>query len=348
MHFHLHIVDKLVSKLFRRIGCEIAKNPGYFVIIPILVAALFGSGLQRIRYEDDPEYLFTPTNGRSKTERRIIETLFPMNSSKNFDLGRITRPGHFGRVIVVPRDEETVLRGEIFDEIDELNMIIQNLTIYYEERLWRYEDLCARKLNGRCFKNDILDFKPLVHDMEYDPNITIKFPLMETPQKVYFLGGALGGVETDENGNIINASAANLMYYLDWSTPRSESMARLWEATFLETVESLEFESISLAMFVSNTLTKELQKNTQSVVPFLSLTLVIMLVFSIVTCMMADWVTSKPWLGVIGCISSIMGVAAAFGLIMYFNLEFIGINLAAPFLMLGKLIFLFILIFKII
>ncbi|XP_054719834.1 LOW QUALITY PROTEIN: patched domain-containing protein 3-like [Uloborus diversus] len=171
--------------------------------------------------------------------------------------------------------------------------------------------------------------------MEYDPSINITFPLMETPSRVYFLGGALGGVGTDEHGVIVNCSAANLMYYLDWSTPRAENMARLWEATFLETIESLEFESISLAMFVSNTLTKELQKNTQSVVPFLSLTLVIMLLFSIVTCMMADWVTSKPWLGVIGCISSIMGVGAAFGLIMYFNLEFIGINLAAPFLMLG-------------
>ncbi|XP_015917118.1 patched domain-containing protein 3 [Parasteatoda tepidariorum] len=333
----LACVDRFVSKYFRHLGREIAKNPGYFVIVPILVAALFGSGLQRIRYEDDPEYLFTPTNGRSKTERRIVETLFPMNSSKNFDLGRITRPGHFGRVIVVPRDEGSVLRSEVFDEIDELNMIVQNLTIHFEERLWRYEDICARKLGGHCFKNDILDFKYLVREMEENPDVKMTFPLMQTPNKVYFLGGALGGVGIDENNVIVNCSAANLMYYLDWSNQRAESMARLWEATFLETVDSLndQFEYISLAMFVSNTLTKELQKNTQSVVPFLSLTLVIMLVFSIVTCMMADWVKSKPWLGVIGCISSIMGVGAAFGLIMYFNLEFIGINLAAPFLMLG-------------
>lgn len=338
MSRYCNVVDRLVSTLFRKLGREIARNPGYFVIVPILVAALFGSGLQRIRYEDDPEYLFTPTNGRSKVERNIVETLFPMNSSRNFDLGRITRPGHFGRVIVVPRDGESVLRGDVFDEIDELDMIVQNLTIDYEDRLWKYEDICARKLGGHCFKNDVLDFKGLVRTMEREDNITMTFPLMETPNRVYFLGGALGGVVTNKEGVIVNCSAANLMYYLDWSTPRAEAMARIWEATFLETVESLneQFDSISLAMFVSNTLTKELQKNTQSVVPFLTLTVIIMLVFSILTCMMADWVTSKPWLGVIGCISSIMGVAAAFGLIMYFNLEFIGINLAAPFLMLGK------------
>ncbi|KAG8179950.1 hypothetical protein JTE90_015400 [Oedothorax gibbosus] len=332
-----NVVDRMVSTLFRKLGREIARNPGYFVIIPILVAALFGSGLQRIRYEDDPEYLFTPTNGRSKVERNIVETLFPMNSSRNFDLGRITRPGHFGRVIVVPRDGESVLRSDVFEEIDELNMIVQNLTIDYEDRLWRYDDICARKLGGHCFKNEVLDFKGLVRHMEQEGNITMTFPLMDTPSKVYFLGGALGGVATNKENVIVNCSAVNLMYYLDWSTPRAEAMARIWEAAFLETVESLneQFESISMAMFVSNTLTKELQKNTQSVVPFLTLTVIIMLLFSILTCMMADWVTSKPWLGVIGCISSIMGVAGAFGLIMYFNLEFIGINLAAPFLMLG-------------
>jgi hypothetical protein len=52
---------------------------------------------------------------------------------------------------------------------------------------------------------------------------------------------------------------------------------------------------------------------------------------------MADWVRAKPWLGLLGNISACMGTAAAFGVTMYLGIEFIGINLAAPFLMLGKL-----------
>lgn len=47
-------------------------------------------------------------------------------------------------------------------------------------------------------------------------------------------------------------------------------------------------------------------------------------------------VRSKPWLGLLGNLSAVMATAAAFGLAMYLGIEFIGINLAAPFLMIGK------------
>ena len=52
--------------------------------------------------------------------------------------------------------------------------------------------------------------------------------------------------------------------------------------------------------------------------------------------MMGDTVRSKPWLGLLGNISAVMATAAAFGLAMYLGVEFIGINLAAPFLMIGE------------
>jgi len=51
--------------------------------------------------------------------------------------------------------------------------------------------------------------------------------------------------------------------------------------------------------------------------------------------MMGDAVRSKPFLGLMGNISAIMATLAAFGLAMYCGIEFIGINLAAPFLMIG-------------
>lgn len=53
--------------------------------------------------------------------------------------------------------------------------------------------------------------------------------------------------------------------------------------------------------------------------------------------MMGDAVRSKPWLGLMGNVSAIMATLAAFGLAMYCGIEFIGINLAAPFLMIGRL-----------
>lgn len=52
--------------------------------------------------------------------------------------------------------------------------------------------------------------------------------------------------------------------------------------------------------------------------------------------MMGDVVRSKPFLGLMGNISAVLATVSAFGLAMYLGVEFIGLNLAAPFLMIGK------------
>lgn len=143
-----------------------------------------------------------------------------------------------------------------------------------------------------------------------------------------------------------------------------------WEDQFLDTVGFYEdsgfFKHISVARFASRTLDHELEKNTRTVIPYFSSTFILMAIFrwveliriqpriniilnlipqsSILTCMMGDTVRSKPWLGLLGNISAVMATAAAFGLAMYLGVEFIGINLAAPFLMIGE--FRILLIFK--
>lgn len=114
------------------------------------------------------------------------------------------------------------------------------------------------------------------------------------------------------------------------------------------------FKHIRIARFASRTLDHELEKNTRSVIPYFSSTFAIMALFSVgkcidftnqkrysrrvlVTCMMTDWVRSKPWLGLLGNLSAAMATLCAFGVCMYIGIDFIGINLAAPFLMIGKL-----------
>lgn len=48
---------------------------------------------QRIKYEIDPEYLFSPVSGEGKHERRVVETYFKVNYTHRFNVERVTRPG---------------------------------------------------------------------------------------------------------------------------------------------------------------------------------------------------------------------------------------------------------------
>lgn len=53
----------------------------------------FSCRYQQIKYEIDPEYLFSPISGEGKLERRIVENYFKVNYTHRFNVGRITRAG---------------------------------------------------------------------------------------------------------------------------------------------------------------------------------------------------------------------------------------------------------------
>ena len=77
--FCLKIVDDTLKKLFFKLGVTVGKHPGYFLIVPALLTALCASGFQRMNYNYDPEYLISPSSGRAKQERAVMEENFPIN-----------------------------------------------------------------------------------------------------------------------------------------------------------------------------------------------------------------------------------------------------------------------------
>lgn len=116
----------------------------------------------------------------------------------------------------------------------------------------------------------------------------------------------------------------------------------IWEDTFLKLIADVEkeniFKHISVARYTSKSLELELEENTSAIVPYYLFTFILMGLFSIATCMTSDSVKSKPLLGLVCIISASTATVAAFGLCMYCGVKFIGLNLAAPFLMISKLI----------
>ena len=328
-------VDNFLKKLFYKFGKSIGDNPGYFVIVPFLLTALCASGFQRVNFEADPEYLFSPTNGEAKHERAMLEKHFPTNFSQ-FDPSRTSEAGRFGRLIITAADGGSLFRTKVWREINFLDDLVRNVTIEWEGKNMSYSDLCALAVNGYCWNNDILEIGNYVGDIETG-NLNLTYPLwisFETA-KLYALPMYMGGFELSEIETVEKVKALSLLYFLDTSEEWKEKRGSAWEASFLATVEAQRLPNLVVTRFTSLTLEVELEENTNSVIPYFSLNIGIMVIFCILTCMMTDWVKSKPLLGLLGVISAILGSIAAFGLVMYLGMDFIGINLAAPFLMLG-------------
>ncbi|XP_012135579.1 patched domain-containing protein isoform X4 [Megachile rotundata] len=162
MWSNLTCVDDFLNRAFHKLGLIVGRYPGYFVVVPVLLACICFTGYQRIHYEIDPEYLFSPTNGPSKTERAIVEQYFKVNYSHHFDLSRITRPGRFGHVIITSKDgNNNLLRTAVFDELLELDRLIRTAKATYDGAEFTYSQICAKWLDT-CFSNNILDLHHVI------------------------------------------------------------------------------------------------------------------------------------------------------------------------------------------
>lgn len=94
------IVDDALNRSFYKLGLVVGKYPGYFIIIPVLLTVICITGYQRLHYQIDPEYLFSPEKGEGKTERVIVEQFFKVNYTSRFNVARITRAGKFYKVFI--------------------------------------------------------------------------------------------------------------------------------------------------------------------------------------------------------------------------------------------------------
>ena len=71
--------------------------------------------------------------------------------------------------------------------------------------------------------------------------------------------------------------------------------------------------------------------------------ILVIAVFSVLSCMMSDPVASKPWLALSGVVSAGLGVVTAHGLLFALSIPLIQIAMITPFLVLGRAAFLIVL-----
>ncbi|XP_050310845.1 patched domain-containing protein 3-like isoform X1 [Anthonomus grandis grandis] len=337
----IKIVAEYLNRSFYNLGLVVGKHPGYFLIMPVLITLLGMTGYQRIHNNIDPEYLFSPVNGQGKMERAIVEEYFKVNYTSRFNVARITRAGRFGRLIITSKDDnKDMLRMSVWKEMRELDNLIQDMTVEYKGEYFNYSSICAKWMDD-CFFNDILNLEYVIDKVELGEwQLTFPLTLNIMTLDVHVLPVFFGGTQVTEEGFVKSVPSVQLVYFGNADTKKMDTLGASWEDAFLDLIERVQdienrFRHIRIARFTSRTLDHELEKNTHSVIPYFTSTFLIMAIFSVVTCMMTDWVRSKPWLGLLGNLSAAMATLCAFGFCMYAGVDFIGINLAAPFLMIG-------------
>ena len=325
-------IEKPLSRVFYVYGRFIARHPAWFLIGPLLLTAALGSGFYFFKSEYDVENLFSPEGARSKDERSVMQDLFnDSERSQHFSANRMTTLGEYGRMIVTAKEADgNVLTSDVLQEVEELDNAIRNMTVVISGTTYNYTHLCA----GLC-ENSTNVLLILKGTPNFDLNL-LTYPVYRLPGGGrVFLGSTLGGVTTDGT-TIKKAKAWSLFYYLR-SDDNYTDIAKKWQEKFLTTLAKRSNSHINITRFTAHSLEDELKRNSDAVFPLFSILFTVLITFSIVSCMSADWVRSKPWLGNFGVLSAGLAVVSAFGLVLLIGVPFIDIVASSPFLVLGKL-----------
>ncbi|XP_006823933.1 patched domain-containing protein 3-like [Saccoglossus kowalevskii] len=317
-----------------RYGRVVGNYPIPFIIFPILLTFSLALGGFYFTRNNDIEYLFTPTNGPAKKHRDELESFFPANYSGEFLTNRQTHVGRYASVIIYTKNEsENVLAVDSLREIFSFHDNVTDTKARIGRNVYSYRQLCAK------WKTQCVDPNPVLNIYNYTTQnvnfINISYPVM-AGDIAYFIGGSLGGVQFYDDTSIVKSARAIVLFY-----PLKHSPNDLDEASieFEEKIKdmALNFKSmkITVTLTVSRTLPNDLKNITLQMMPMMVLTFVVLTAFSVLSLMMADWVTSKPVLGSLGVISALLAVISTIGLLSFCGVPFIHLNIAMPFLTLG-------------
>ncbi|UYV69243.1 daf-6 [Cordylochernes scorpioides] len=334
---NLNIVQVVFNAIFKKIALLVVRYPLLFTVGPLLMTVGLCVSFLKFRFEDDPEFLFTMTYGRARSDRLNINNLFPLRDLENYDYGRETRIiSGYGRILVTAKDEGSIFRPEVRAEIEELDKMIEKFFITHENVPYDYQAICSRYFK-KCLSQSVIN---AFNEVEKSVNHTVKFkyPLYLSPDKLkfHFYGMFFGGVSLDDEGHMVDAKLAHLVYFLDTKTEERKEISIKWEKEFLNIMTAAHnFSHIKFDYLTSHSLPEEFVKAGNKAIPIFFVTASFMVVFSMVACMLDDCTKSKPWIGLLGCLSSLMGVLSGCGICVLFNISFPPSNYAVPFIMVG-------------
>ncbi|XP_077994794.1 patched domain-containing protein 3-like [Glandiceps talaboti] len=331
-------LEKRVSRLLRRLGVVVGNRYVWFIIIPIIVSLLLALGGLRFTQDTDIESLFSPDNGPAKKHRQQIKEHFHFNYDGGFVPTRVTDIGRYAHVIVKAKENNgiNVLEEKTLAEILKFDHDVKNITVSHtrngHELKFRYLDICG-KWKTSCVDSNIL-LQLLKYDAGYVNVLHISYPVTVVKGMEYFIGGSLGGVEYLNNTDIIkSAKAMSLLYSL--RSDELDDVSGKWEDKFVDLALNFESNNIDISFIVSKTLDDDFVSIIEYMIPYLVIAFLLLTTFAVCTCMMSDWVTSKPILGILGVISALLAVVSAFGLLLLCGVPFIHLVIGMPFLTLG-------------
>ncbi|XP_045675967.1 patched domain-containing protein 3 [Phyllostomus hastatus] len=330
-----------LSQAFQWLGKKVGLHPWVFLLMPILLTAVLGTGFTYLPKDgkEDLEEQYTPIGSPAKAERRFVQEHFTTDDSDYFSVYRKSTEVNFASILVVS-NTASLLEQEILSEISKLDHMVQAL--YGTQKNGKqilYSEVCA-KIQGYCVPSN-----PLLSAWQVNKQLDLEkitFPIYKQNGQPMSLAGTLGGIilgqKIGTNQVLLKVKAMRLQYYLKTGGEDNEH-SKMWLIHFLKQISNIEkslaLKMIQVVYFTSLSRQQEFEATSTTVIPLFYMAYLLIILFSISSCYRCDCVRNKMCVAAFGVISVALSVVSGFGFMLYTGVPFVTIVKNSPFLILG-------------
>ena len=327
-------IPKAIASLFYIFGKFLGRHPLPFLVVPLLITIGLGVGILKLETSRDTEYLYVPTNAESLDERSRLKELFAHDDTNDFSSFRMPEIGGFLEIYIANADGGSVLNAETIEAAFELNDFVLNAVVEYKGSDITFTGVCSL-LNGNCIYNQFIT----IMTNQSIEDVTLTYPIHYHDGTFYNLVRQIGGVTLSDDNVILSANALSFYYYVRFQRDGDEDRSTEYLNELRDRMFDYRDSRLRIEFRTSLTLEQELQEALGSVIPLFAITYLVLLVFALLSCLMFDWVRSKPFVAISGLVAAAMGVVSAMGLLSFVGVPFASVIGTMPFLIMGEFYF---------
>ncbi|KAI3415397.1 hypothetical protein GPALN_005004 [Globodera pallida] len=353
------ILQDLLARLFFRYGFFIAKHPHPFIVFPVIVTLLLMLGIFNLHVEDDLRFLYSPENSLSRFEYQIhkefsgdsvnssyiavaLEAAPPLPGVEDSaDASNAAQnAGGSSPGTASPPWWKNMLRRDVANAIQAtMHTILHNMTVELPDGSYHFgNDICARMELCPISNSPVQLFYDAYFSekLRKDPRIALQWPILKFFENKFFLPTNFYGVQLNESAEGFDAiksiQVVHLIYYVAGTEKHAADEVGVAVEKALRQALAERAHVLRSSLFSLSILKSEMQKNTTYTLPFISLTILLLMVFTVGSCMTGDWITSKPLEALLGLFSSSLAIGSAAGLLLMLGVPFISQVTVVPFL----------------
>uniref|UniRef100_A0A0K0FIK4 SSD domain-containing protein n=1 Tax=Strongyloides venezuelensis TaxID=75913 RepID=A0A0K0FIK4_STRVS len=320
------ILQDFLATTFYRYGEIISNNPKPFIICPLMLTVVLSFGCLFIQTQDDLRFLYSPENSLSRFEYQI---------HKEFS-GDSTNQSYIAIAVESIEKNGNILVNETIDEIMKFNQFVKkNLTFTIDENEYNMNESFCHNLEICSLANSQVEIFFSVMKSERlrkDPRVRVEFPMLHFFENKIFLPSNFYGVTLDDDKNIKKIEMVHLVFFVSSiGNYSSETVSVAVEKSIRKYLEE-NIKTIKYSIFSLSILKDEMQKNTTYTFPYISLTVFLLLTFTIGSTMTGDWISSKPIEALTGIFVSSMAILSSSGILFFLGVPFINQVTVMPFL----------------